>query len=195
VLTARTEPELPLAILRVRDELVEISAADMRFNEAETEAFLQTVMQADFPASAVRKLAQKTEGWPAGLRLVTLSLHNRNGAEIERLIDSFSGSDRYIADYLIKEVFDSQSEDIQSFLLRTCFLTRMTGSLCDAVTETQHSADTLARLERDNLFLVQLERGGDQVWYRYSPLFAESLQGIARQRLGREAVRISSKGL
>jgi LuxR family transcriptional regulator, maltose regulon positive regulatory protein len=190
VLITRSDPELPLAILRVRDELNEINTAKLRFNQEETEAFLRTALPADLPASTINKVLHKTEGWAAGLRLFVLSLQNKSGADIERLIESFSGSDRYIADYLIPEVFESQPEDIQSFLLRTCFFSRLTGSLCDAITETNNSAATLEHLERDNLFLVQLERGGGSIWYRYNPLFAESIQFLAKQQLDEATVKL-----
>ena len=189
VLITRTDPDLPLAILRVRDELIEIDTTNLRFNQEEIEAFLRTATQADFPSSTVAKLLQKTEGWAAGLRLLALSLHNKSGPEIERLIETFSGSNRYVADYLTKEVFESQPEDIQSFLLKTCFFMRLTGSLCDTITETNDSAVTLERLARDNLFIEQLERGGNQIWYRYNPLFAESIQYLAKQRLDEASIK------
>ena len=184
VFITRTEPDLPLGILRARDELVEIHASDLRFNQQEAEIFLQTTTQADLPSSAVARLLQKTEGWPAGLRLGALTLQRKGGtADLETWIDSFSGSDRFIADYLIREVFESQVPDVQSFLMRTSFFQRLTGSFCDATLGTNHSATTLEQLERDNLFIIQLERGGDPIWYRYNPLFAESLQYLARQHL------------
>ena len=190
VLTTRSDPALPLAILRVRDELLEINTTHMRFSQEETEAFLHTAIQADVPASTVDTLVQKTEGWAAGLRLVVLSLQNKSSpADIEQLIQSFSGSDRYVADYLIKEVFESQPEAIQSFLFKTCFFTRLTDSLCDALTDTNDSAAALERLARDNLFIVQLERGSDQTWYRYHPLFAESIQYLAKQRLDETSIQ------
>jgi LuxR family maltose regulon positive regulatory protein len=90
---------------------------------------------------------------------------------------------------LTREVFASQPEDVQTFLLKTSFFSRLTGSLCDAILETSRSTATLERLERDNLFLVQLERGGDTTWYRYSPLFAESLQYSARQQLAEAEIK------
>jgi LuxR family maltose regulon positive regulatory protein len=184
VFITRTEPDLPLGILRARAELIEIGVADLRFNQQEARAFLQTIAQADLPSPAVARLLQKTEGWPAGLRLGGLMLQNKNSSvDIETWIESFSGSDRYVADYLIREVFDSQPPNIQSFLMRTSFFPRLTGSLCDAILETTRRAATLEQLERDNLFILQLERGGDQIWYRYNPLFAESLQFLARKRL------------
>ena len=184
VFITRTEPDLPLGILRARAELIEIGVSDLRFNQQEARAFLQTIAQADLPSPAVARLLQKTEGWPAGLRLGGLMLqHKSSSVDIEAWIESFSGSDRYVADYLIREVFDSQPPNIQAFLMRTSFFPRLTGSLCDAILETTRSAATLEQLERDNLFILQLERGGDQIWYRYNPLFAESLQYLSRQRL------------
>ena len=190
ILIARNEPSLSLPLLRVRDEMMEIVAADLRFDPKETETFLQTAAQINLSPSAINQLLQKTEGWVAGLRLIVLSLHKRgNAAEVENLINSFSGRDRYVADYLIEEVFKSQPETIQTFLLKTCFFNRLTESLCDAITETNHSAAILEQLERDNLFLVQLERRRDQTWYRYNPMFAESIQHLARQQLGEAGVQ------
>lgn len=190
VFITRSDPDLPLGILRARDELVEINSSQLRFNQEEAEAFLHSTLKTAPPTSAITRLLQKTEGWPAGLRLVALALQNTGSPDdVEKLIESFSGSDRYIADYLINEVFENQQQDIQTFLLKTSFLRRLTGSLCDSVLETNHSAAILAQLERDNLFLVQLERGGEQTWYRYSSLFAESLQHIAKQRLAEAGIK------
>jgi LuxR family transcriptional regulator, maltose regulon positive regulatory protein len=184
VFITRTTPSLSLGLLRARDELVEINVTDLRFNQQEAETFLQKTVQENLPSSAVAKLFQKTEGWPAGLRLGARAFQTKASiAELEKWIESFSGSDRYITDYLIKEVFESQPSETQSFLMRTSFFRPLTGSLCDAILEINHSAATLEQLERDNLFLVQLERGGNQIWYRYSPLFAESLQYFARGHL------------
>jgi LuxR family maltose regulon positive regulatory protein len=191
ILITRTEPDLPLPLLRVRDEMTEINTSDLRFGQKETEAFLQTATQIDFSPSAISQLLQKTEGWVAGLRLVVLSLHSKGRVgEVENLINSFSGRDRYIADYLIEEVFKSQSETVQSFLLKTCFFNRLTDSLCDAIIDANNSAALLEQLERDNLFLVQLERGHDQTWYRYNPMFAESIQYLARQRLAEASIQV-----
>src|SRR5258706_4402340 len=190
VLVTRTHPDLPLALLRARDELIEINSNDLRFNFNETESFLHTTIQREIPASAITNLVQKTEGWIAGLRLAALSLHNRNAEETEKFIQTFSGSHRYISDYLIKEVFESQSETVQDFLLKTCFLNNLTASLCDAITETTQGMVMLEHLERDNLFVVQLERSGGQIWYRYNPLFAESIQYLAKQRLDAATVQL-----
>lgn len=190
VLITRTEPDLPLAILRVRDELVELSVNELRFNQTEAETFLREAVQMEIPSAAVTKLLQQTEGWAAGLRLAALSLQSKNSAaDVEQLIRSFSGSDRRVADYLVQEVFKDQPETAQFFLLKTCFFNRLTGALCDAITGENTGATMLEHLERENLFLVQLERSGDQLWYRYNPLFAESIQYLARQRLDEAEVK------
>jgi LuxR family transcriptional regulator, maltose regulon positive regulatory protein len=191
VFVTRTTPKLPLGLLRARDELIEIEVMDLRFNQQEAESFLQTVAQKNLPSSAVARLLQKTEGWPAALRLGARALQNKEDtAQIENWIDSFSGSDRYIAEYLIKEVFESQSLETQAFLMRTSFFPRLTSSLCDAILESTHSAARLEQLERDNLFIVQLERGENQIWYRYSPLFAEALQHFARGHLDEAEIQV-----
>ncbi len=189
VLISRADPDLHLSILRVRDEMIEINAADLRFDQKETEDFLRTVVRADLPPSTVNKFVQKTEGWAAGLRLLTLSLQNKSSLDLERILETFSGSDRYVLDYMIKEVFESQPDNVQSFLLKTCFFSRLTGSFCDAVTDTNNGVSTLERLARDNLFIEQLERGSDQTWYRYNSLFAESIQFLAKQRLDEVSIK------
>ena len=189
LLTSRSDPELPLAILRVRDELVEIHSEQLRFNRQESEDFLRASLQADFSPSVVDRLLAKLRGWPAGLRLMVFSLQNNRPGGIEDFAASFSGNDRYMSDYLTQEVVDSQPEAIQSFLLKTSFLDRLTGSLCDALTGKQNGAATLEQLERENLFLEQLDYGGERIWYRYNPLFAESIQFLARQRLPEADIR------
>ncbi len=190
VLLSRTAPELPLGILRARDDLVEIDAASLRFSLPETQAFLRETLPMALPAAALARLQERTEGWAAGLRLVALALQSRRySEETEQFIQEFSGGHRYVADYLIQEVFEGQSQAVQAFLLQTCFLNRLTGSLCDSITEGGDGASVLEQLERENLFLVRLEHTGERVWYRYSPLFAESMQTLARQRLGEAGVR------
>jgi LuxR family maltose regulon positive regulatory protein len=191
VLISRSEPELPLGILRARDGLVELDAASLRFNLEETGAFLRATIGAELPSSAAGKLHERTEGWAAGLRLAAKSLQNQGeNAGVDPFLRAFSGSHRYVADYLIQEVFASQPESVQTFLLKTCFLNRLTGSLCDAVTGTEGDGEAvLEQLERENLFIVQLRDPGERAWYRYQALFAESIQALARRRLGEAGVR------
>jgi len=190
LLITRSAPDLPLSLLRVREDLVEVGMAELRFDQSETETFLQTSTPVELSPSATRQLFQKTEGWAAGLRLVALSLQDKGKAtEVENLVNSFSGRDRHVADYLIEEVFNSQPEAIQLFLLKTCFFNRLTGSLCDAISDATNSAIRLEQLERDNLFLMQLEQRQNKIWYRYNPMFAEAIQGLARQQLGENAIQ------
>jgi LuxR family maltose regulon positive regulatory protein len=190
VLITRTYPDLPLPLLRARNELLEINTHDLRFNVQEAQAFLRMSTQTEIASPVLESLFQKTEGWAAGLQLAALSLENRNEEQVQEFVQSFSGSHRYIADYLIKEVFESQREAVQNFLLKTCFLKSLTASLCDAIVEINKSAALLESLERDNLFLVRLDRGIGQSWYRYNPLFAESIQFLARQRLDQPAIQL-----
>ncbi len=189
VLITRGQPDLPLGILRARDELLEINTPDLRFSQQEAGAFLRGALKTEFPPEVVEQLVQKTEGWPAGLRLVSLSLKDKKEAvEVEQLAGSFSGSDRLVADYLIREVFESQPEDRQTFFLKTCFFRRLTGPLCDAITGTSDGAALLEQLERDNLFVMRLEHAGEPPWYRYNPLFAGSIQYLARRRMDETAI-------
>ncbi len=163
---------------------------DLRFTVEETEDFLNTIASFDLPNEVIQALYARTEGWPAGLRLAALALKNTEETkDVEKLIQSFSGTHRYVADYLVNEVFESQPENIQIFLLHTCFLDRLTDSLCNAVFDSNNSASLLDQLERDNLFITQLEHSGKRLWYRYNPLFAESIQQLAHLRLSESEIQ------
>jgi LuxR family transcriptional regulator, maltose regulon positive regulatory protein len=183
LLITRTQPDLQFPLLRARNELLEIDTHDLRFNARETETFLQASTQTEILSLAVDSLYQKTEGWAAGLQLAALSLQNKTAAQIQEFVQSFSGSHRYVSDYLIREVFESQPARVQFFLLKTCFLKSLSASLCDATAEIDNGAVLLDALERNNLFLVRLDQGTGQPWYRFSPLFAESIQFLARQQM------------
>ncbi len=189
VLISRIEPSLPLGILRARDEIVELDTSNLRFTLPETQAFLQKTVNLELSDADMTKLQDRTQGWAAGLRLAARTLQSRSAEETEKFIQSFSGSQRYVADYLIKEVFENQGGAVQSFLLKTCFLDRLTGSLCDAVTGDSNGTEMLEQLGRGDLFLAQLETSGDRIWYRYNPLFAESIQYLVRQRMDPQAVK------
>ena len=178
VLATRADPPLPLARLRARGQLCEVRTADLRFGTAEASAFLQAVMGLDLPAEAITTLQNRTEGWIAGLQLAALSLQGRT--DVSRFLAAFSGTHRYVLDYLSEEVLARQPAPVQQFLLHTCLLERLRGPLCDAVTEQEGSQAMLEALERANLFVVALddERG----WYRYHHLFAEVLRSHLQQR-------------
>ena len=175
VIATREDPHLPLARLRAKGQLTEIRASDLRFSSSETAEFLNRVMGLNLSAEDIITLESRTEGWIAGLQLAAISLQGRQDSAY--LIRSFSGSHRFVVDYLIEEVLEQQSERVQTFLLQTTLLDQLTGSLCDALTGHDDGQATLEMLERANLFIVPLDN--DRRWYRYHHLFADLL----RQRL------------
>ncbi|MFD1505631.1 helix-turn-helix transcriptional regulator [Georgenia yuyongxinii] len=171
VIAGRADPALPLARLRGRGELAEIRAADLRFTPDEAAEYLNEKMGLTLTARDVEALEQRTEGWVAALQLAALSMRGRD--DVAAFIASFGGDDRYVVDYLVEEVLQRQPDDVRSFLLRTSVLSRVTGSLCDAVTGQDGGTAMLAALERANLFLVPLD--DHRRWYRYHHLFADVL--------------------
>ncbi len=171
-LASRHDPPLPLGRLRARGEMLDIRAADLCFTDEEAGALLGRTFGLDLDGHDVARLRDRTEGWAAGLQLAALSLRNRDDAHA--FISSFAGDDRQIVDYLGAEVLEGQPEEIRRFLLRTSVLERLCESLCDAVTGEEGSADTLAELDRSNLFLLPLDTKRE--WYRYHQLFAELLR-------------------
>ncbi len=178
VIASRSDPLLPLARLRARSALTELRAANLRFTADETTAFLTEVMGLSLSAEQVTALEARTEGWIAGLHLAALSLQGRD--DVASFIASFTGSHRYVVDYLVEEVLSRQSEEVQDFLLRTCLLDRLSGPLCDAVRGREDSQRLLERVERSNLFLVALDE--ERQWYRYHHLFAEVLRSRLQQQ-------------
>jgi LuxR family transcriptional regulator, maltose regulon positive regulatory protein len=172
VLATRADPPLPLARMRARGELAELRVADLQFTDEEALALLNGAMGLQLAADDVQRLAERTEGWPAGLYLAGLSLRGRQDASA--FIASFHGDNRHVADYLGAEVLVRQPEIIRRFLLGTSILERLSGPLCDAVLEAEGSAALLRELERSNLFLVPLDQRRE--WYRYHHLFAELLR-------------------
>jgi LuxR family maltose regulon positive regulatory protein len=177
-MSARADPQLPLARMRARGELAELRVAELRFTREEASALLNASMGLQLATEEVERLAERTEGWAAGLVLAGLSLHGRR--DTDAFIASFQGDNRHIADYLTAEVLDRQPEEIQTFLLRTSVLERLSGPLCDAVLETEGSTEILAELERSNLFLLPLDDRRE--WYRYHQLFAQLLRLELAQR-------------
>jgi LuxR family maltose regulon positive regulatory protein len=172
VLSSRTDPPLPLARLRGRGQLAELRAADMRFSLEEATALLGEAAGPGVTEDAVAALTARTEGWAAGLQLAALSL--RGHADPAGFVASFSGSHRYVLDYLTEEVLDRQPAEVRGFLLETSVLDRLSGPLCDAVTGRSDGQAMLERVERANLFLMPLDevRG----WWRYHHLFADLLR-------------------
>ena len=172
LISSRSDPPLPLARYRARGELTELRAADLRFDEAETADFLDSVMLLKLSTADARALIERTEGWIAGVQLAALSLRGR--ANVSAYIEQFTGTDRYVLDFLTEEVLIKQPVAVQNFLLLSSVLSRLSGSLCDAVTGLSGSQARLEALERDNLFITALDT--QRQWYRYHPFFADLLQ-------------------
>ncbi|HET7799049.1 MAG TPA: LuxR C-terminal-related transcriptional regulator [Humibacillus xanthopallidus] len=203
-LTTRVDPPLPLARLRARGELLEVRAADLRFTPDEAEAFLNHVMDLGLEPRLVAALEARTEGWAAGLQLAALSARghittNRGEAahgddtaygsgaaygteaaygDVATFVEDFTGSHRFVLDYLVEEVLATQPEQVRTFLLETSVLDQLTGPLCEALTGCSDGRQLLGALDRDNLFLVPLD--DERTWYRYHHLFADALRARLR---------------
>lgn len=202
LIATRSDPPLPLARLRARGQTVELRASDLRFTEPEAAQFLNEVVGVHLDAGSVALLEERTEGWIAGMQMAALSMRDRE--DVSGFIKEFSGTNRYVLDYLLEEVLASQPSEVQGFLLWTSILERLTAPLCDAVIYDEKtrfenegwrgasnpaqslpgnspfhdSRSILEHLERANLFLVALD--DEREWFRYHHLFADLL----RARLG-----------
>ena len=177
VLSGRADPPLPLARLRARGQLAELRTAELRFTTEEAAALLGAAAGPALPDPAVVALTARTEGWAAGLQLAALSL--REHTDAAEFVAAFSGSHRFVLDYLADEVLDGQPAQVRAFLLETSVLERLSGELCDAVTGQSGSQAMLHHIERAGLFLVPLDevRG----WWRYHHLFADLLRARLEQ--------------
>ncbi|MGG6239634.1 LuxR C-terminal-related transcriptional regulator [Nodosilinea sp. AN01ver1] len=173
-IATRSDPPFPLARWRVRSQLTELRATDLRFTDAEATTFLQRSLPQSLTEAQVMTLQQQTEGWIAGLQLAMLSL--RESASPTALLATFGGTQRYILDYLVEEVLNRQPPSVRQFLLRTAILEQLCGSLCAAVVDEAavSSTQALEQLDRQNLFVVPLD--DERTWYRYHHLFAEALR-------------------
>lgn len=197
VIATRADPPWPLARMRTRHEMIELRAQDLRFTPDEAATFLRSATGLSLPAKSISELEARTEGWIAGLQMAALamqvptSMQESDTTRAEAFIQAFSGSHRFVLDYLVEEVLDRQSDDIQTFLLHTSILDRLCGPLCDAVLDKDAgskkqnteecpscplplASSILESLDRANLFLVPLD--DERCWYRYHHLFADLLR-------------------
>jgi LuxR family maltose regulon positive regulatory protein len=178
LIATRSDPPFPLGRMRARGDLKELRASDLRFDKTEAAAFLNEVMNLELTPNDIAALDERTEGWIAGLQLSALTLQGRQNRS--ELVKEFAGDNRFVLDYLLEEVLNCQTEKVQDFLLRTSVLTRLNGSLCDALTDDQSGHLMLEQLERANLFLIRLDGRGE--WFRYHHLFADLLRLKLKQR-------------
>ncbi|NJN19299.1 MAG: LuxR family transcriptional regulator [Oscillochloris sp.] len=179
VISTREDPNLPLARLRACGQLSELRAADLRFTADEAAGFLRQVMGLSLTTHDIAALEQRTEGWIAGLQLAALSLQGH--ADPTGFVAAFSGSHRFVLDYLLEEVLHRRPAAIQDFLLCTAILDRLCGPLCEALLEQPDGSGqaTLEMLDRANLFLVPLDH--ERGWYRYHHLFRDLLRKRLQQ--------------
>ena len=171
VITSREDPPLPLPRLRARGEMAEIRMNDLRFSLDETTQFFSNAMKLDLESEVISVLEARTEGWIAGLQLAGFVL--KNLPDHQDFMDTFSGSHRFVLDYLTDEVLQSQDEKVRQFLVQTAILRRFNTDICQAVTGNPNSQFILEQLEQTNMFIVPLDH--ERVWYRYHHLFADSL--------------------
>ena len=182
IVSTRIDPPWPLARYRARNRLIEIRAQDLRFSIEEATEFLNRTMDLDLSVEDAAALEERTEGWIAGLQLAALSMQGRD--DVSAFVKAFTGSHVYVAEYLVEEVLQRQSEDIQKFLLQTSLLTQMNAGLCEAMTDCEDGQVILQSLHRENIFVIPLDNEG--VWFRYHHLFADLLHARLRQSLSAE---------
>jgi LuxR family transcriptional regulator, maltose regulon positive regulatory protein len=171
VIASRVDPPFLTARLRGRGQLLELRSADLRFSTAEASDFLNKTLSINLPEKDVKALTQHTEGWITGLQMAAVSMQGRPDAS--SFVQAFTGSHRYILDYLMEEVLQRQSRDMQEFLLKTSILSQLSAPLCEAVTGQKNCQPILESMERTNLFLTPLD--DERQWYRYHHLFAKLL--------------------
>ena len=172
VIISRADPPLHLARLRGQGQLLEIRMNELRFYKDECAQFIYKALDTRLPENDLVKLLARTEGWVSGLQMAAMSLREREN--ISNFIDSFSGSHRYVLDFLIEEVLQRQTEEVRTFLFQTSILSRLNTALCNAVTGREDSHKILAYLDKSNLFIIPLD--GERSWYRYHRLFSDLLR-------------------
>jgi LuxR family maltose regulon positive regulatory protein len=189
VLASRVDPDLSLSRFRVRGYLGEIRDTDLRFTREETHRFLTQSMGLALSESDIALLEARTEGWIASLHLAALVLQKHT--DPSTYVQTLSGSQRFLLDYMREEIFANLTSELQDFLLKTSGLNHLSASLCDALMDREDSHRLLEEMERANLFLQPLDESSQ--WYRYHPLWAQGLQYEARRRLGVDTVRLMSR--
>ena len=177
VITGRADPPLPISRLRIQGDVNEVRTPQLRFTKKEAAAFLNDRMGFDLPPEGIAALEARTEGWVASLKLAAISMQGRD--DRSKFITEFSGSNRYVIDYLVDEVMARQPEEVQIFLRRTSILDRFCAPLCEYVVGGSADMDVIDYLVRSNLFLIPLD--DHRQWYRYHHLFADFLSQRLRE--------------
>ena len=179
VLATRGETGLPLGRIRAHHEVLELGPAELRFIEGETQAYLSSKAETEIDQEQVRLLQDRSEGWIVGIKLFSLALNLE--PENQRILESFTGERRQIADFFLEDVFSRQPEDLQDFLLRSSLMDQFCPALCDAALELRSSRELIARCEASGLFLQTMDQ--TRSWYRYHHLFAGFLRRQLQDRM------------
>jgi LuxR family maltose regulon positive regulatory protein len=185
VFATRHDVRLGLHRLRLEGGLAEIRTVDLRFSLAEAHELLERAGVA-LPEAALATLHRRTEGWAAGLRLAALSLAGH--PDPARFAAEFSGGERTVAEYLLAEVLERQSEQVRRLLLRTSLLERVNGELADLLAGDEGAEAILQDLEQANAFVVSLDPA--RTWFRYHQMFADLLQVELRRSAPGEVARL-----
>jgi LuxR family maltose regulon positive regulatory protein len=172
LIASRSDPPLHLSRLRARNQLIEVRQDDLRLTSSEAREFMSHSMEMNLSSHQIEMLEKRTEGWVAGLQLAAISLRNKE--DIDEFIQTFSGSHRFVIDYLADEVVATQSSEVKEFLRKTSILDRLNASLCDEITGQKDSKEILRYLEENNLFLIPLDEKRE--WFRYHHLFLDYLR-------------------
>ena len=184
VLATRTEPPLPLPTLRAQNQLLEIDVAALRFDLEETRQFLEHEGLGPLDPAQLRLLHERTEGWPAVLRIVAAT-SSQSEQNFGQYVRQLSATLRPIGTYLA-EMVDGLPGDLAPFMLRTAVLDKFSADLCKAVTQHNSSGEFLESIANRQLLLVPLDRDGR--WYRYHHLLSAYLSQRLEAELGEEEI-------
>ncbi|WP_321393666.1 LuxR C-terminal-related transcriptional regulator [Emcibacter sp.] len=185
VISSRTKPLLPIATLKVHDQILILPEHDLRFSEGETAEFMRGKQGLDISEESLHRLISSTEGWVAGLQLVSLALRDKHLEE--NFLRQFSGSSRDVVEFLTANVFAMQPERLQKFMMSTAVLERFNAEVAEVLTGDENAQTTLEYLEDNNLFIVPLDQS--RGWYRYHQLYREFLLAQLK-RLHREEIPV-----
>ena len=176
----RSHPEFDISRLLLADELLEISADDLRFRTWEADRLFRDHYDMILGPADVAMLITRTEGWAAGLQLYNLAARDQPLDARRRLIGELSAT-RVGRDYLARNVLAGLPPDLQAFLIETSALPVLTGALCDRITGRSDSAAVLEHLERNQLFTIAVDQRGT---YRYHEVLRAHLDAVLQQRRG-----------
>ena len=172
LVATRSRPAFNLSRLRANGALLEIGPDDLRFRPWEVERLFRDVYREPLPPEALADLTRRTEGWAAGLKLFHLATQGKSPVERRRTLAGLGARSDLVREYLARNVLDDLPDRLRRFLLETCFLTRLSGPLCDAFLERSDSGTILRELERRQIFIQPLPDGT----YRYHEVLRAHLE-------------------